>query len=220
MTAMKALLLAGGQSSRMGSRKELLCLPDGTPLFIHMITLLHQALPESEHIYLSLRDRSKLKDLVIPGKVSQKSDEHIVVHSEGGPVSVQVLFDNDLVQGDYGEIGPAKGLLRAHEISPSCPWLVVACDYPFLCAGALDQLLQEYSGSVTVFCNIDGYSEPLVGIWRPEALDALRRAVENGITGPSFVVRQLGGYLIRPECNKWLTNVNTPEEWEEVIKES
>ena len=84
---------------------------------------------------------------------------------------------------------------------------------------ALSQLLQTYSGHLTVFQNEDGYPEPLIGIWPPEALDALRRAVESGITGPSFVVRQLDGHLIQPKSKRWLTNVNTPEEWEEVIKE-
>lgn len=215
---MKGLLLAGGQSSRMGTRKELLCLPDGTPLFIHMVTILHQALPESGLIYLSLRDRSKLEDLLIPKTVSQHSDDRIIVHSEHGPVPVQVLFDEDLARCDHGEMGPATGLLRAHESSVNYSWLVVACDYPHLCAEGLSQLLQEYSGSLTVFRNLDGFSEPLLGVWPSEALDALQVNVANGITGPSSVVRQLKGHLVRPESDKWLTNVNTPEEWERVVQ--
>ena len=219
MTATRALLLAGGHSSRMGSRKELLHLPDGTPLYANMITLLHQALPESESVYLSLRDRSKVEDLLVSKGAARLSDDCITVDSDDALIPVQLLFDEDAAEGVHEEIGPAKGLLRAHRSSPDCSWLVVACDYPLLCMDALSQLLQTYSGHLTVFQNEDGYPEPLIGIWPPEALDALRRAVESGITGPSFVVRQLDGHLIQPKSKRWLTNVNTPEEWEEVIKE-
>lgn len=184
-----------------------------------MLTLLHQALPESDLVYLALRDRFKLKELLIPNKVIQTSDDQITIHSEHGPMPIQVLFDEDLAQRDYGEIGPAKGLLRAHENSRNCPWLVVACDYPYLCVDAPSQLLQQYLDSLTVFRNLDGFSEPLLGIWPAEALNALGTAVAEGITGPSSVVRKLNGHLVRPESDKWLKNVNNSEESERVVKE-
>ncbi|KAF7713008.1 Uncharacterized protein PECH_007244 [Penicillium ucsense] len=241
MTTIQPLLLAGGHSSRMGQRKELLILPDKTPLFIRMITLLHESLPQSEQIYISLRDRQKLHELhqCCPALVRQITPDtlHIFLPSlakagePGIPIAVRILFDEDLANqpGGTEEIGPAKGLLRARQEGPESSWLVVACDYPLLCQDALDQLLQQHEKQqqpaahglekATVFQNADGFAEPLLGIWTPGALEDLSRAVAKGITGPSYVVRHSGSTLIRPRCEKWLVNVNTPEEWEDVTRE-
>lgn len=222
MASMKPLLLAGGLSSRMGRRKELLRLPNGTPMYIHLISLLHETLqlPKSDPVYLSLRDPSALQDLLQAGRATKLSEEHIMIESSSstGPLPVQVLYDEDLpVHHEYGDIGPASGLLRAHQYEPTWSWLVVACDYPILTAAAINQLRQSSSGAVTCFQNKDGYHEPLLGSWTPVALDALHENVRQGITGPSAVVRQLNSISIRPELDEWLANANTQEEWTDIM---
>lgn len=217
MSNIKPLLLAGGQSTRMGRRKELLCLPDGTPMFIHLISLLHKALRESE-CALSLRNRAALQDLLQPAIVHNESEDLLIIDSSLGKIAVQVLYDEDIPDYNiHGDIGPASGLLRAHNHEPETTWLVVACDYPLLCAAAIDQLHQRSAGAVTCFRNKEGYSEPLLGIWSPIALEALQQNVEAGITGPSFVVRQLNGVFVEPDSDDWLVNTNTEEEWEKVF---
>lgn len=220
MSSIKPLLLAGGQSTRMGRRKELLYLPDGTPLFVHLISLLYKALPESDCVYLSLRNRGSLQDLFQPEMVHKESEDQLIIDSIHGKVSVQVLYDEDIPgYHTHGEIGPASGMLSAHEHDPKSSWLVVACDYPLLSVSAIDQLRQRPAGAVTCFRNKDGFNEPLLGIWSPEALERLRTNVQEGITGPSFVVRQLQGVLVEPDSDDWLVNTNTVEEWEKVFEE-
>lgn len=218
MSNIQPLLLAGGQSTRMGRRKELLRLPDSTPMFIHLISLLHSAAPESDCVYLSLRNRAALQALLQPDMVHETSEDLLTIDLSHGKISVQVLYDEDLPgYNAHGEIGPASGLLRAHNHAPRSTWLVVACDYPLLSAAAIDQLRQIFGGTVTCFHNKDGYSEPLLGIWSPAALEALQENVQQGITGPSFVVRQLSGILVEPEFDDWLINTNTEEDWESVF---
>lgn len=221
MSGIKPLLLAGGQSTRMGRRKELLRLPDGTPMFVHIISLLCEALPESDCVYLSLRNRSALQDLFQPEMVHRASEDLLIIDSVHGKVSVQVLYDED-VPGyhTHGEIGPASGLLSAYKHDPKSSWLVVACDYPLLSVTAIDQLRQRSAGAVACFRNKDGYSEPLLGIWSPVALERLQRNVQEGITGPSFVVRQLDGVLVEPDSDDWLVNTNTADEWERVFSKN
>lgn len=63
MATTKPLLLAGGRSSRMGTRKELLCLEGNEPMYKRLISVLHAACPESDTVYLSLRDRSATQAL-------------------------------------------------------------------------------------------------------------------------------------------------------------
>lgn len=218
MTTLRAVLLAGGQSSRMGMRKELLCLPSDEPVFIQMISLIHEALPESGRVYLSLRNRTALQELLESNKVQKMSEDRLLLESCSGPLHVQVLYDHDDAKfPEHGDIGPASGLLRAHQHDPTCNWLIVACDYPLLTAAALRKLRQESAGAVTCFYNEEGYSEPLLAIWAPEALSALERNVRQGILGPSSVIRQLNSISVAPQMNEWLMNVNTREDWERIV---
>lgn len=48
------LLVAGGLSTRMGSSKHLLLLPDGRPLYENTLEHLHQACPWAGTLYISL----------------------------------------------------------------------------------------------------------------------------------------------------------------------
>lgn len=187
-------------------------------MFIHIISLLHKALPESSCVYLSLRNRAALQDLLQIDTVHQASEDMLTIDLSRGKVSVRVLYDEDTPSySAHGEIGPASGLLRAHNHEPESTWLVAACDYPLLSAAAINQLRQRFAGSVTCFRNEDGYSEPLLGVWSPVALDTLQKNVQQGITGPSCVVRQLNGVQVEPDSGDWLINTNTEEEWERVF---
>ncbi|KAK4111706.1 hypothetical protein N656DRAFT_829969 [Canariomyces notabilis] len=54
------LMLAGGKSTRMGSPKHLLKMPDNRPLYLHQIELLHRACPDAPVVYISLAPDSQL----------------------------------------------------------------------------------------------------------------------------------------------------------------
>lgn len=170
--------------------------------------------------------------------------------------------DNRTISKDTNrDIGPALGLLHAHTLYPFSTLLVIATDYLLLEAHDIARLLllsashpaaapptadeaDEADSSrtrpaITVFRNVAGHLEPLVGVWTPEALEELRRAVRRGKTGPVGVVRGLvegGKGCVVPwdekGCNGYdggelgggrgsggctgvtrLDNINTPAEW-------
>ena len=119
------------------------------------------------------------------------------------------------------DIGPASGLLAAHAYDKSCIWMVVACDYPFIEQETLDQLL-EHNSAVTCFVNDEGFTEPLLGAWRPEALEKLKDNVSHGFWGPKSTVQQLEkegkASIVRPRRPEWVKGANTPEEWESCMR--
>jgi molybdenum cofactor guanylyltransferase len=43
----------------------------------------------------------------------------------------------------------------------------------------------------TCMMNVDGFGEPLVGIWSPKAVQYLKSNLDKGITGPSKPILEL-----------------------------
>ncbi|TFA99561.1 hypothetical protein CCMA1212_008576 [Trichoderma ghanense] len=203
---LKPLILAGGRSTRMGSPKHLLQFPDGTPLYQHQINLLRQAFPSVTTIYISLAKDSPLDTWLRNAK----------------DLNVEIIYDTQPNHDEAQSAGPAQGLLSAHEFDPAATWLVLAVDYPLLTVDLLQQLQDSYQPPVTCFRNGEGYCEPLLGIWSPEALRLLQDNVQQGrSSGPSAVVRQLGGHQIDPvtQSDMVLMNVNAQADWDKVLQE-
>lgn len=111
--------------------------------------------------------------------------------------------------------GPAAGLLAAFRSDVEATWLVVAYDYPLLTTDVLRQLCGSYVPPVTCFKNMDGFYEPLIGIWSSSALAMLADNVAAGMDSPITVIRQLDGLAISPpqDHEDWLLNVNTRKVW-------
>lgn len=200
--AVSPLILAGGKSTRMRFPKHLLPLADGTPLYRHQIETLGKACPESPTIYISLA-----KDSPLDGFLQSRAQEDVTI--------IYDLGSNTITES----AGPAQALLSAFHFDPTLTWLVLAVDYPLLEVDALQRLLKEYQPPVTCFRNSEGFCEPLVGIWSPDALGQLRDNVKHGRSGPSLVVRELGGKQVEVPVghSEWLKNVNTKEDWEQVL---
>jgi molybdopterin-guanine dinucleotide biosynthesis protein A len=185
----KALILAGGLSTRMRTPKALLTL-SSQPLYLRAYTILATLLPHN-NIYLSLRyaQQSVFPDF---------------------PAS-NYIYD------ELENIGPAAALIAAHKSDPDAHWLVLAVDFPFVERQAVEDLLQEYAEPVTAYENVDGFLEPLWAVWGPGALEILRVNVESGKTGPNWTARAVGCRTLSPREVKWVFSANTPEEWEQGV---
>jgi len=197
---LKPLLLAGGQSSRMGSAKFKMPFTDGKPLFWHLIQRLQEACPHITTLYMSLHDPAQLSGVELPSDTP-----------------IEMVYDEDDNSDFSDSVGPAAGLLAAHKKDPSATWLVLACDYPLMNVSELVRLLEAYQEPLTCFENAEGWSEPLVSIWGPEALKQLESNVRNGRLGPKNVVKAVGK-TIRAGNEQSLFNTNTRAEWERALE--
>lgn len=222
------LLVIGGQSSRMGTPKHLLRLPDGRTALEHAIETLHAALPEERSIYLSLRGEDQLlaiQDIIPPilfehHQASSEVDQGTQTPHHDHSTTFQhavILFD-----GEGENIGPASALRSAHASDPSSTWLIVGCDYPLLPASAILQLIMEYTEPASCFMQKDEqgkeWLEPLLSIWSPEALQAMSEAIAGGLTGPTRVLKQMRTKEVWPLRSEWIKGANTPEEWQECLR--
>jgi molybdopterin-guanine dinucleotide biosynthesis protein A len=147
---------------------------------------------------------------IFPVQLKLVGEHH---HPSGFP-ALEPIFDLE----EYGDIGPAAGLLAAHAAHPAATLLVLGCDYSLLPPAALQQLILEYEPPLTCFVNTEGFTEPLIAVWSPEALEALVEEVREGRSGLNRVLGMLSGKKVSPLRDTWITRCNTREEWEEALR--
>lgn len=192
-------LLAGGESTRMGSPKFLLTHSDGTPVYLNRLKMLRKAFPEAQSVCLILRDHSQEQCIRLPTDI----DVHVV-----------------LVAATIGQarlIGPAAGLHAAYHFDPTSHWLVVPCDYPLLDGDELRVLHEQYRHPVTCFENGQQSEEPLVAIWSPDALAHLTKDVIKDKASLSHLMERLRGSKVSPKYDHSFFNTNTREEWDNAL---
>lgn len=191
-TGVKPLLLAGGSTGTKSAR-HLLEMPDGRPLYQHLIDLLSRACPEAPSIYISLDKDSQLdpflQDVAKPDFKVQEAPPIAVIYNDLEPVK------NDASGGS------TAGLLAAHRAHPQATWLVVNCDCPLLDVEMLKQLRLAYKPPVTCLRDQDGICRPLVGIWSPEGLSRLAEKTKKGARGPTSTIEEVtaGSVLESPD---------------------
>jgi molybdenum cofactor guanylyltransferase len=151
-----AIILAGGDSRRMGSDKANLLLGDQT-LLQRVIATMQQVFP---HVIVSVRQPRPEIDL--PQVCDEQADS-----------------------GKPGGVGmPAGGPLAGLAASLSqiaTPWaFVVGCDMPFV-KPALVELLAEYRGAYQAVVPVaQGHPQPLAAFYAGSCLDTLRAHLAGG----------------------------------------
>ncbi|EJT71947.1 hypothetical protein GGTG_11198 [Gaeumannomyces tritici R3-111a-1] len=223
---LRPLLLAGGRSTRMGSPKHLLPMPDGRPLYQHLAEALQAACPECPAVHVSLAYDSPLDARLRFALISS------LVEDDDGDDSTSSSEDGEGNNRDGGGGGGGGGLLlarlddyaRAPSPSGAGPTLQ-HCG-----GGSGDDGGGGGSGTapaavVTCFRGADGRPEPLVGIWTPEALGRLAAAAASagaggsGSTGgccPDAVLEELGDAVVtlEPPSGGGICDVKTKEDWD------
>jgi len=114
------------------------------------------------------------------------------------------------------ESGPMGGILTALRHASQAPWLVLACDLPWLDRSTLDFLLaaRDPAHDLTAFRSpVDAEPEPLIAIWEPSCLSALERACAAEQYSLRRMMRQLRLNLIDAPNPQALRNVNRPEDY-------
>ena len=189
--ALIGLVLAGGESRRMGRDKGSLDFGNGTPLARHTFDLLA---PHCEAVYVSIRrEQASLEPYA----------------------SLPLVLDEDRVQG------PASGLLAAWEQFPACALFVLATDLPLVDAGLLAELAarRDVWKLATACRHPNGLLEPVCTIWEPAAAPRLRSEAED-FGSPSLrrLLEMSEAAIVEPSEPWRLQGANTPEELAEARK--
>jgi len=188
LPTLNGLVLAGGKSRRMGRDKGKINY-HGKPQREHAFDLLSTC---CEQTFLSCRpDQSADPDLF----------------------GMPLIFDSFLGLGPFGAIA------SAFRENPNTAWLVVACDLPLLDKETLDYLIEQRDPSkiATAFNSPDNeFPEPLITIWEPRSYPVLLSFLAQGYSCPRKVLINSDVALVDALDTQVLTNVNSPEDLEQL----
>lgn len=192
----KAMVLAGGKSRRLGQDKVLLHY-SGATLLRRSVDLL----------------RSLEFDVVISGRDPERAAPC------GATPDVDAPWLPDAMEG----LGPMRGIIAGLRHF-SAPLLVIACDLPFLEAAVLRRLLEfrrlrPEGTAMTTFVQEDtGFIESLVAVYEPEALPLLLESCTAGVYKLSRAVpRELRHELPYDKAERhFFFNINYPHDLEQL----
>ncbi len=148
------IVLAGGKGSRLGADKGLMKF-EGKPLLSWTLDAMKKIVDE---IFLS---------------VSSKADISKYQHFKDKTIT----FVTDM----FSNMGPISGVYSAMKVSRSAYVAVAPCDSPFIRFELYDLLFKEAIGFDGAVPYINGYWEPLQGVYRRDALmEGIDRTLETG----------------------------------------
>lgn len=186
---MKALILTGGKSSRMGQDKAALKIGGVTQLD----RILELVRPLTDDIYLS---------------VAHLSEGTSTFNAERSKLNVRLLPDLEPCPGPLG------GLQAAFQHDPNSNWLVIACDLPLLKKEDLQALVDHHDGEkdATCFLNpLDDQPEPLCALYSPTAAAKLGAVLEKNQRCARRFLASLSRTDLQPTDSRSLLNLNRPE---------
>jgi molybdopterin-guanine dinucleotide biosynthesis protein A len=192
-----AIILAGGQSRRMGRPKAALPFGDATLLD----RLIAELVPNFAEVIVVAAPRGGAA-LTVETIVARWDEQVTLLHDEAAFA------------------GPVPALLRGLRAAHQATVFVCSCDLPLLRAQVADRLCLLSAGFDAAIPVIAGRSQPLCAAYRrgaAERLEALARAGESRLTTITarLAVRRVAAaelYLADPDLRSFL-NVNTPEDY-------
>lgn len=186
-----ALILTGGKSVRMGRDKAL---------------IQYHNEPQYQHVY------HLLEGMGIMPFISCREEQREFFEDHG------CRTITDRING----LGPMGGMISAFMKNPDHAWLVLACDLPLLDGNVIQQLISNRKSTAiaTSFQSPhDKFPEPLVAIWEPASYPRIMQFVAQGISCPRKVLINSNTHVIHASDAEKLTNVNTPDDLEDVFPE-
>ncbi len=182
------LVICGGNSSRMGTDKS---------------RLVYYNKPQHDHVYDILKP---LCEKVVISCNAKQFDILETPHEKCADLP------------GYAGNGPIAGILTAFDTFPGHDFLVAGCDYPFLDSAALAIFLSKIKRDsyAAAFYNQEGKYEPLLAWYSKNAGILLQKHFENGESGLQHFLNKYKAEKYKPESEKVMTSVDTPEEFAKV----
>lgn len=147
--------------------------------------------------------------------LSEVCDEVYMSVQPGSDIDTRYARLEDSFMG----LGPYGGLLSAFRHDPNAAWLALACDVPLVDQHVLKLLTEQRDTSKFATCfhsPATGHPEPMITIWEPRMYQRLLYFLSIGHSCVRKVLINSDINELHAPSPEVLTNVNTPEEYEQV----
>ncbi|MEQ9298780.1 MAG: NTP transferase domain-containing protein [Cyclobacteriaceae bacterium] len=147
--------------------------------------------------------------------LNEVCDEVYLSVQPGNDIDTQYTKLEDSFMG----LGPYGGLLSAFRHDPNAAWLALACDVPLVDQQVIKHLIEQRDPSKFATCfhsPVTGHPEPMITIWEPRMYQRLLYFLSIGYSCVRKVLINSDINELDPPSPEVLTNVNTPEEYEQV----
>ena len=125
-----------------------------------------------------------------------------------------------LVEDEVKDIGPIGGIYSTLKSIKNDKALVIAADMPFISEYVINSLINiDFKGDALIPV-VDGKEQPLCGVYRKSALDKIKENIDNKNYKLKSLIKSLDVTYILMNDERAMTNVNTPEEYREILKDS
>ncbi|MBT4525853.1 MAG: molybdenum cofactor guanylyltransferase [Deltaproteobacteria bacterium] len=187
------IILAGGNSTRMGTNKK--------DLILEGVTMLERTINVLDPL---------VSQIIVVLKASEKGEKHFCNSNE----KIVIAYDSISNQGPLQGIVDGLDYLRlaANHI------FLLTCDLPYLTGDWLSNLKKQYlklrvDGVVT---SVDGFTNPLIALYHKKVLNYSRQLMAEGKKRPldlweKFNVRPID---INRENQQIVQDMNTPEAYQ------
>lgn len=183
MTAITGVILAGGQSRRMGGEDKGLLQLHGQPLYQHVLQRLH---PQVDQLLISANRN-----------LSQYRLSGVEVISDSLP--------------DFP--GPLAGMLSALQAMKTEWAAFCACDTPFIPRDYVTRLCQQKGNAHAVWVRSAQRDHPALALLHRDLAGPLENYLLRGERRLLHFLLQAGGHAVMfPDDESAFSNINTPEE--------
>jgi molybdopterin-guanine dinucleotide biosynthesis protein A len=194
-----SIVLAGGDSSRMGRPKAGLPFLGSTLLGRTVETLLLCTHP----VVVVARDEAQ----------------------ELPPLPLEVDFAYDDAPGQGPLVGLAAGLRALREECDAA--FAVGCDVPFLDQGVIGWLAAKLEGFDLVMPRAGGVLQPMAALYRVSVLPEVEALIASGERSPRALVPRVRSRIVEeaeidafdPQ-RRFLRNVNVPDDYQRALQEA
>lgn len=132
----------------------------------------------------------------------------------------EINIENKITDKFVG-LGPFGAICSAFQEDPNSAWFVLATDLPFVNSEIIELLLNNRNPSkaaTTVKGKSKQFPEPLITIWEPRSYKLLLNYLSQGYSCPRKVLINSDVEIVEID-DKYIRNINTPEEFEAANKE-
>ncbi len=133
----------------------------------------------------------------------------------------QTIEDKNTITDKFVGLGPFGAICSAFQENPNSAWFVMATDVPFIDNDIIN-LLIKHRNPKKIATALKGknkqFPEPLITIWEPKAYPILLNYLSQGYSCPRKVLINSDVEIVEVD-DRFIQNINTPEEYEMAKKE-